>query len=190
MLRIDPDPTSSAAYSSPRSNPFVGRDGRDEIWSYGLRNPWRFSFDRQTGALWIGDVGQGEWEEINVASGGSDGGENYGWRRMEGRHSYGGGTAPPGHDAPIYEYSHADGNCSVTGGYVYRGSDIPALRGAYVFADFCAGRLRAFVNEGGRAQGHRFLGPNIGSLASFGEDRDGELYVLSLGGGFYRIAAE
>jgi glucose/arabinose dehydrogenase len=187
MLRIDPAKSGSAAYRSPRTNPYVGRDGRDEIWAYGLRNPWRFSFDRGTGDLWIGDVGQGEWEEIDVASGGGDGGDNYGWRRMEGTHRYGGGTPPAGHHGPVYEFSHEGGNCSVTGGYVYRGTRIPDLRGAYVFADFCVGRLRAFVVRNGSAINHRFLGPQVDSLASFGEGRRGELYVLSLAGGFYRI---
>ncbi len=188
MLRIDPlQASGSLGYSIPRSNPFVGRDGRDEIWAYGLRNPWRFSFDKNTRAMWIGDVGQGNWEEINVASGGSDGGDNYGWRRMEGNHSFGGGSAPSNHHGPIYEYSHDDGNCSVTGGYVYRGSNIPDLRGAYVFADFCVGALRAFVERAGAAINHRFLGPKVGNLASFGQGGKGELYVLSLSGGVYRI---
>ena len=190
MLRIDPDPgdpdCGDGDYGIPAGNPFTGKSGCDEIWAYGLRNPWRFSFDRTTGALWTGDVGQNAWEEINVATGSSDGGENYGWPRMEGNHTYSGET-PSNHHGPIYEYSHDGGNCSVTGGYVYRGSKIPALRGAYVFADYCAGRLRGFVNSGGRALGHRFLGPQVGSLSSFGQDRDGELYVLSLDGGFYRI---
>jgi glucose/arabinose dehydrogenase len=187
MLRINPVGSGQGDYSSPSSNPFVGRSGHDAIWAYGLRNPWRFSFDRSTKALWIADVGQGAWEEVNAASGGSDGGENYGWRRMEGKHPYGGGTAPSNHHAPVYEYSHDDGNCSVTGGYVYRGSKIPDLYGAYLFADFCAGRLRAFVAKNGSATGHRFLGPQVGNFASFGQDRNGELYVLSLEGGFYRI---
>jgi glucose/arabinose dehydrogenase len=188
MLRIRPTSSGSPAYTSPESNPFVGRGGRDEIWAYGLRNPWRFSFDRATDALWIGDVGQNEWEEIDVASGNSDGGENYGWRRMEGTHSFNGGP-PSNHHWPIYEYSHDGGNRSVTGGYVYRGTKIGALRGAYVFADFSVGRLRAFVENEGGAQNHRFLGPQVDSLASFGQDRDGDLYVLSLEGGVYRIDA-
>jgi glucose/arabinose dehydrogenase len=188
ILRIDPSKrTGSLAYGIPNSNPFVGKDGRDEIWAYGLRNPWRFSFDRDTGALWIADVGQGEWEEVNVASGSSNGGENYGWRRMEGTHSFEGGSPPSNHKGPIYEYSHADGSCSVTGGFAYRGSKIPAMRGSYVFGDFCVGKLRAFATRRGRAINHRFLGPKVGSLASFAEDRNGELYVLSLGGGVYRI---
>jgi glucose/arabinose dehydrogenase len=187
MLRIDPDPSGSLAYTSPASNPFVGRDGRDEIWAYGLRNPWRFSFDRSTKALWIGDVGQNAWEEVDYQPGGAAGGDNYGWRRMEGTHSYNGGTPPSGHHAPIYEYSHDSGNCSVTGGYVYRGSKIHNLKGAYVFADYCVGSLRAFTQSGGRASRHRFLGPKPGNVSSFGQDATGELYVLTLGGAVYRI---
>jgi glucose/arabinose dehydrogenase len=187
MLRIRPTPSGSPAYTSPSSNPFVGRTGRDEIWAYGLRNPWRWSFDRSTKDLWIADVGQQQWEEVNFASYGGDGGDNYGWRRMEGTHSFAGGTPPANHHAPIYEYSHDGGNCSVTGGYVYRGSRIPNLVGAYVFGDYCAGRLRAFKRAGGSAAGHRFLGPQVGQLSSFGQDVNGELYVLSLDGALYRI---
>jgi glucose/arabinose dehydrogenase len=187
MLRIDPKPFEGREYTIPKTNPFVGKAGRDEIWAYGLRNPWRFSFDFSTKALWIGDVGQGAWEEVNAASGGSDGGENYGWRRMEGAHGYAGGSAPSNHHGPIYEYKNDGGHCAVTGGYVYRGSRISNLRGAYVFADFCEGKLRAFVNFGGDPVGHRYLGPEVTQLASFGEDLSGELYVLSLNGGFYRL---
>ncbi len=187
MLRIDPRPGTpdcgDGDYRIPSSNPFVGRSGCDEIWARGLRNPWRYSFDRTTDALWIGDVGGGAREEIDVASGDSDGGENYGWPAMEGTQ----GTPPAGHHGPIYEYSHDDGRCSVTGGYVYRGSRIPALRGAYVFVDHCVGRLRAFVNVGGRATGHRFLGPRAERLSSFGQDAKGELYAVTLTGDFYRI---
>ncbi len=187
MLRINPAQSGSSAYTSPSSNPFVGRDGRDEIWAYGLRNPWRYSFDRSTKDLFIGDVGQGEWEEISFQPGAATGGDNYGWRHMEGSHSYGGGTPPSGHHGPIYEYSHDGGNCSVTGGYVYRGSRIHDLKGAYVFADFCVGDLRAFTQKSGRASGQRLLGKKVGSLSSFGQDAKGELYVLSLGGEVYRI---
>jgi glucose/arabinose dehydrogenase len=187
LLRIDPTRSGSAQYKIPSDNPFVGRDGRDEIWAYGLRNPWRWSFDRQTHDLWIGDVGQNAWEEIDFQPASSHGGENYGWRRREGDHPYNGGTKPPGAIDPIYEYSHDGGNCSITGGYVYRGSRIHNLVGAYLFADFCVGRLRAFVRNGGSAAGHRFLGPQVANLSSFGQDRNGELYVLSLDGGVYKI---
>ncbi len=186
MLRIDPRATATAAYRNPPDNPFVGRDGRDEVWSYGWRNPWRYSFDRATGDLWVGDVGQNAWEEIDFEDGANKGGDNYGWDRLEGNHSFE-GSPPRVHHRPIYEYENGGGNCAVTGGYVYRGSRIPNLRGAYVFADFCTGRLRAFVEKEAWATEHRFLGPQTGSLASFGEDQTGELYALSLEGGIFRI---
>jgi glucose/arabinose dehydrogenase len=185
MLRIDPKKTDDGPYHSPSSNPFIGKEGRDEIWAFGLRNPWRWSFDKQNGDLWIGDVGQYIWEEIDRQPGSAKG-TNYGWRLREGNHQFR-GPAPPGHVGPVFEYNHDDGNCSVTGGYVYRGGKIDNLYGAYLFADFCAGRLRGFVFKDGRAQGHRFLGPEVQQFASFGQDSSGELYVMSLGGGFYRI---
>ena len=191
LLRIDPTAGATdcgtGSYTIPPTNPFVAKVGCDEIWAYGLRNPWRFSFDRATHDLWIADVGQNTWEEIDVQSASAGGGDNYGWNRMEATHSYNGGTPPPNHHAPIYEYSHDGGNCSITGGYVYRGSHVRNLVGAYVFGDFCAGRLEAFDLHNGRAADHRFLGPQVDQLSSFGQDETGELYVLSLAGGVYRI---
>lgn len=186
MLRIDPAPSGTTGYSVPPDNPYVGRSGRDEIWSYGWRNPWRYSFDKATGDMWVGDVGQNAWEEIDFEPAGGGGGDNYGWDRMEGNHVHE-GSPPNPHHGPIYEYANGSGNCAVTGGYVYRGARIDDLRGAYVFADFCAGRLRAFVQSDGAATEHRFLGPRTGNLASFGQDHRGELYVLSLAGGVFRI---
>jgi glucose/arabinose dehydrogenase len=186
MLRISPRPSGGEPYGIPRDNPFAGREGaRPEIWAYGLRNPWRFSFDRETGDLWIGDVGQNAWEEIDVAPAGSPGGLNFGWDLFEGSHPFEGGDAG---DAlgPVHEYPIGLG-CAVTGGYVYRGEDIPELVGAYVFADFCRGALEAFVLRDGRATQHRELGPVVQSVASFGEDAAGELYALSLSGPVYRI---
>ena len=189
VLRISPRPSDGRPYSIPSDNPFVGTVGaRPEIWDYGLRNPWRFSFDARTGDLWIGDVGQNAWEEVDLEPAGSPGGVNYGWNRMEGSHPYDGGTPPPNAVAPVYEYSHDDGRCVVTGGYVYRGSAIPSLGGAYVFADFCAGRLEAIRVHDGRVTTHAYLGPTVPELASFGEDADGELYALSLAGDVYRLA--
>ena len=186
MLRIDPRPQDGEPYGIPRDNPFVGReDAMPEIWAYGLRNPWRYSFDRETGDLWIGDVGQGSREEIDLARAGSPGGENYAWDLLEGTLPFE-GDAPPDSVPPVFEYPTADG-CAVTGGYVYRGVDIPALVGAYVFADFCRGRLEAFRLEGGQARGHDELGPEVANVASFGEDADGELYVLSLSGPVFRL---
>ncbi|HEX5951116.1 MAG TPA: PQQ-dependent sugar dehydrogenase [Actinomycetota bacterium] len=189
VLRIQPRGSGDGRYAIPPDNPFVGRaNARPEIWAYGLRNPWRFSFDRETGDLWIADVGQGTWEEIDVEPVGSGGGVDYGWDRLEGTHPYEGG---PADDAvpPVYEYPHDGGVCAVTGGYVYRGVEIPALRGAYVFGDFCRGRLEAFVLRNGDARGHRSLGPVVENLASFGEDAEGELYALSLSGPVYRLVA-
>jgi glucose/arabinose dehydrogenase len=186
MLRIDPRPEGGDPYGIPRDNPFVGReDALPEIWAYGLRNPWRYSFDHATGDLWIGDVGQGTREEIDVARAGSPGGENYAWDLLEGTIRFE-GDAPPDDVPPVFEYPTADG-CAVTGGYVYRGQDIPALVGAYVFADFCRGRLEAFRLEDGQARSHDELGPEVANVASFGEDADGELYVLSLSGPVFRL---
>jgi glucose/arabinose dehydrogenase len=188
MLRIDPRPSGGAAYSVPPDNPFVGRPGiRPEIWAYGLRNPWRYSFDRLTGDLWIGDVGQTSWEEIDFQPGGSAGGQNYGWSRMEGSHLFN-GPALPDQAAPIYEYSHNVGGCAVTGGYVYRGSAIPWLVGAYLFADYCRGQIMALRRDGNGVS-VRSPGIQSGALASFGQDQSGELYVLSLSGPVYRLAS-
>jgi glucose/arabinose dehydrogenase len=188
MLRIEPTSSGDRPYRIPADNPFVGHaDARPEIWAYGLRNPWRYSFDRLTGDLWIGDVGQSAWEEVDLQPSDSAGGENYGWNRMEGDHSYGGASPPADAVGPVYEYSH-DHGCVVTGGYVYRGKAIPDLVGAYVFADFCAGAIEAVQIESGRVIDHRTLGPVVPSLSSFGEDADGELYAMSLDGGLYRLA--
>ena len=189
LLRISPRPSKGEPYAIPPDNPFVGRDGaRPEIWAFGLRNPWRFSFDAATGDLWIGDVGQNMWEEIDVEPAGSTGGSDFGWDLLEGTHAFEGGS-DPGSVPPIYEYAHGDGSCAVTGGYVYRGERIPDLAGAYLFGDYCRGVLEAFVPRDGRATQVRELGPRVDALASFGEDARGELYVLSLAGTVFRIAA-
>jgi glucose/arabinose dehydrogenase len=185
LLRIDPHPSAGAPYTIPPGNPFAGRAGaRPEIWAYGLRNPWRFSFDRETNALWIGDVGQNAVEEIDTVKAGV-GGQNYGWNRLEGSRPFA-GSAPSGTVAPVHEYTHVDGNCSVTGGYVYRGSRIPGLRGDYLFADYCRGELRALVPSG-TAWRAVALGPKLDAISSFGQDAGGELYVLSLSSGVYRL---
>jgi glucose/arabinose dehydrogenase len=186
MLRIDPHPAGGAPYSIPPDNPFVGdQSARPQIWAYGLRNPWRYSFDRETGDLWIGDVGGGEREEVDFQPAGQ-GGQNYGWNLLEGTvpHS---DNLPLGAVPPIHEYDHSGGRCVVTGGYVYRGSAIPALRGGYVFADYCAGDIIALAQKGGKRTQIVKLGPSVTSLASFGEDQQGELYALSLAGAVYRI---
>ena len=147
ILRIDVNHTTSTTnYVSPSSNPYVGRDGLNAIWQIGLRNPWRFSFDRVTGSLWIGDVGQNNWEEIDRGiriSTGPGRGVNWGWRVLEGTHCYNpsSGCSTSGRTKPLTEYSHDGGRCSVTGGFVYRGTQVPALVGGYVFADYCSGEI-------------------------------------------------
>jgi glucose/arabinose dehydrogenase len=188
ILRIDID--NGTPYNIPATNPYAGSSTlRRELWNYGLRNPWRFSFDRQTGDLYIADVGQSRLEEINAAPAGSPGGENYGWRTMEGRSCFAvSSCARSGFTLPVLDYSHADG-CSVTGGYVYRGSAIPELQGTYFYSDFCDGWIRSFEYAGSRATNQRqwpTLEPG-GSVPSFGQDAQGELYILS-SGNVYRIA--
>jgi glucose/arabinose dehydrogenase len=188
LLRLDPRPDGSRAYRIPAGNPFSGRDGaRPEIWAYGLRNPWRFSFDRQTGDLWIGDVGQNLWEEIDFAPAGSPGGQNYGWNLREGSHKFR-GAAPAGAIEPVKDYPLEGGNCAITGGIVYRGGRIPALQGTYIYGDYCAGRLRGLRRDPERVVDLGDLGLAVDGLSSFGEDLDGELYAMSLSdGGLYRI---
>jgi glucose/arabinose dehydrogenase len=187
ILRIDPRPAGGRAYGVPSDNPFVGRDGaRPEIWAYGLRNPWRFSFDAATGDLWIGDVGQNAYEEVDFEPAGS-GGRNYGWNRREGRHPYSGGDRPDGAVDPVIEYGRGDG-CTVIGGFVYRGRRIGGLRGAYLYGDYCSGWVRAARTRDGKVLEQRDLGLEVPGLSSFGSDAAGELYALSLAGGVYRLA--
>jgi glucose/arabinose dehydrogenase len=187
MLRIDPRPEGGQPYSIPEDNPFISEgDARSEIWSYGFRNPWRYSFDRKTGDLWIADVGQAAREEIDFQPASSGGGENYGWNVFEGTAPFAGGELP---DAvrPILDYGRELG-ATVIGGYVYRGSDIPGLQGAYVYGDFFHPSIRAFVREGRRATARTELGVEVPNLSAFGEDLEGELYALSLSGPVYRLA--
>lgn len=190
MVRIDPEADGGSAYSIPDDNPFADGGGRAEIWHYGARNPWRFSFDRATGDLWIADVGQNTWEEIHVlrAADGWKPGANLGWPLFEGDERFSGTATPDDLDFPVYVYHHDDG-CSITGGHVYRGSAIPHLVGTYVFGDFCVGRLWGLtINDQGAAT--RFeLGLSVPqvTLVSFGEDAAGELYVLSFDGTVYRL---
>lgn len=183
MLRIDVD--SGNPYAIPEDNPFVDNpDALDEIWAYGLRNPWRFSFDRETGDLWIADVGQNQIEEIDFQPASSDGGENYGWRCYEGNSTYNTSGCGPQSDYvfPVFEYTHNNG-CSVTGGYVYRGTDIPQMEGYYVFADYCTDYIWTLHEEGGEwisNQLGQFSGNNF---STFGEDANGELYVAGYSNG-------
>jgi glucose/arabinose dehydrogenase len=190
VLRVDV--SSGTGYTAPPDNPFVGTaNARPEIWSYGLRNPWRFTFDRATGDLYIGDVGESRWEEVNYASAadGAGRGLNYGWSRMEGRHCFRGDECDQaGLTLPVLEYSHSSG-CSVISGYVYRGAAIPALQGTYFFADFCGGWVRSFRMEGGMVVDETdwpALRPG-GLVTSFGEDPAGELYLLTEQGGVFKI---
>jgi glucose/arabinose dehydrogenase len=188
ILRIDPRPSGGRPYGIPSDNPFVGRDdARGEIWDYGLRNPWRFSFDAATGDLWIGDVGQNSFEEVDHEPAG-EGGRNYGWNRREGLHPYDGGDRPDGAVDPVIEYGRAGGACTVIGGFAYRGQRIRGLRGAYLYGDYCAGWVRAARVSDGRVTTQRDLGLSIPSLSSFGADSKGELYAMSLTGDVYRIA--
>lgn len=187
LLRIDPS-GGDGPYTVPDDNPFVGVDGaRDEIWVYGLRNPWRFSFDPATDDLWIGDVGQGAVEEIDRLAFAEAGGANLGWNVFEGTRRFSDGRAP---DAvpPLHEYPH-DGRCSVTGGHVYRGDAIPQLRGAYVFGDFCDGVVRALSPQGDGVGDLRAFDVTVPALVAFGRDAAGELYVLSLDGAVHRLVA-
>lgn len=192
LLRIDPEPGSGGPYRVPSDNPFVGRAGaRGEIWAFGLRNPWRFAFDRRTGQLWIADVGQGRYEEVNRAPDGLGRGANYGWARMEGRHCYpsGEGCARPGFVLPVAEYDHSLG-CSVTGGYVYRGTRFPSLVGVYLFGDYCSGRLWGVASGGPDEQEPVLLAETGRTISSFGEDDAGELYLTDLAAGsLWRITA-
>jgi glucose/arabinose dehydrogenase len=188
LLRIDVD--GGDPFAVPADNPFVGDpDGRDEIWAYGLRNPWRFSVDREAENLYIADVGQNLWEEVNVVPADS-GGANYGWNVMEGAHCF---PSDPCDSSdlvrPAVEYGHGE-SCSVTGGYVYRGSGIPEIRGHYFYSDFCSGFLRSFRSSGGTASEEREWNVGgLGAVLSFGEDADGELYVLSGDGRVYKLVA-
>ncbi len=189
MLRIDVD--GGTPFAIPPDNPFVGDPtGADEIWASGLRNPWRYSFDRLTGDLYIADVGQNQIEEVDVQLATSLGGENYGWNTMEGSTCFQSGACDmTGLTLPVLEYDHGQG-CSITGGYVYRGTSIPSLSGRYLYADFCSGFVRSFELQGGAATSFAdhsdFLSPN-GSIASFGEDAAGELYILTIEGSVFRI---
>jgi glucose/arabinose dehydrogenase len=194
LLRIDPRPSGGRPYTIPRSNPFVGRPGRDEIYSYGLRNPFRFSFDTSHGRprIAIGDVGQNRFEELDYTTVGAAKGADFGWDAFEGFAPYreeNGGTPDPGSTTkPIFAYPHSrDGSCAIIGGYVSRAPNLPSLRGRYVYADYCEGRLRSLVPHPGRATGDRLLGPRLESPTSFGEDDRGRLYVCSQAGPVYRL---
>jgi glucose/arabinose dehydrogenase len=185
ILRIDPTPSGAAQYTIPPDNPFVAVPGaHPEVWAYGLRNPWRFSFDSATGDLWIGDVGQGRIEEVDLARAADGGGRglNFGWSAFEGTRRFNADQSPDGVTPPVYEYDHSNGSCAVTGGVVYRGSAIRTLRGWYVFADYCSGVLWAmYVAPGAGAQVVQ-LGDR-GTVSAVVAGPDGEVYVLDYGNG-------
>ncbi|MES2739380.1 MAG: PQQ-dependent sugar dehydrogenase [Pseudomonadota bacterium] len=193
LLRLDIDQRSATQnYVIPASNPFVGQSGRrGEIWAYGLRNPWRFGFDPASGLLYIADVGQDRLEEVDISAA-AQGGRNYGWNITEGSACYNSATCDSaGISAPAFEYQHGtDGvnGCSITGGYVYRGSALPELAGRYLYSDFCKGFLKSFTYANGAVtQAMDWAIPDIGNVVSFGQDGQNELYMLSNGGGVYRI---
>jgi glucose/arabinose dehydrogenase len=189
LLRLD---VRTLPYAIPTTNPFAGVAGkRGEIWAYGLRNPWRFAFDRGTtpATLYIADVGQNQYEEVNAVASAAAG-VNYGWGVMEGQHCYPSGDAcnRTGLTLPVFEYSHASGGCSITGGYVYRGAAIPELVGQYFYSDFCSGFLASLSGGTGPAVTSRpWSVPAVESVLSFGEDSAGELYLLSANGTVYQI---
>jgi glucose/arabinose dehydrogenase len=185
ILRLDVNVESE--YTIPADNPFVNGGGAPEVWSYGWRNPWRFSFDRATGDFYIGDVGQNQWEEINFEPADSAGGLNYGWSALEATHLYNASSEPEGVVMPIAEYNHSDGSCSVTGGYVYRGEAIPDLQATYLFSDYCSGVLRyAYRDESGAWQSDILMQTGM-QVSSFGEDETGELYLIDYNGIVYKF---
>jgi hypothetical protein len=195
ILRIDPRASDGGAYSVPADNPFVGKPGRDEIYAYGLRNPWRFSFDTKGAGgpyIAIGDAGQERFEEVDYARVAAASGANFGWDAFEGFAPYTGdnsGTPDPGGTTkPIFVYgTDTDGNCTIIGGYVVRDRRLHGLRGRYLYADFCAGNLRSFVPGPGGARGDKRVGLHVSDPSSFGEDTRHRIYVCSLDGPVYRL---
>ena len=201
ILRIDVSTLGAeGGYAIPPNNPFAGRgeSAREEVWAYGLRNPWRFTFDRETGDLWAGDVGQNRFEEVDLISPGL----NYGWNVMEASHCFSGSRSlgdllrrgedncdQQGLEPPLVEYG-CDGGCSITGGYVYRGARLPRLYGAYIYGDFCSGKIWALRHDGEKATEHRLLVDSRLRIPAFGEDPSGELYILSFDGKIYRLVRD
>jgi glucose/arabinose dehydrogenase len=185
ILRLDVD--SASPYAIPPGNPFVGIDGSNKIWSYGLRNPWRFSFDPPTGRMYIGDVGQAAYEEVDVVAKGGRG-KNFGWNRYEANHCYAGPCTPAGLTFPVLEVTHGDaGACSIIGGFVYRGREMPELDGRYLYGDYCGGWIRSFrYRHGAATEGRQWLNTSL-ELTSFGTDAAGEIYVATTDGDLYRI---
>jgi len=188
ILRITPDKHSSInKYTIPSDNPFIGNEKmKNEIWAYGLRNPWRLTFDSITGDLWVGDVGQNDYEEINLVTKG----KNYGWNIMEGMHCYPtkNSCKKIGLELPIVEYSSKqNSNCSVIGGYVYRGSRIPSLQGSYIYGDYCSGKIWALHYYKNKSPNTELLVNSSLKISSFGEGQNGEIYILSFDGNIYKF---
>ncbi len=187
ILRIDP--TGGATYTVPADNPFVSMPGfRPEIWALGLRNPWRFTFDRLTGALYIGDVGQDAFEEIDLQKAAGSGGQNYGWNIMEGFVCFLTPTCDQtGLTPPVHVYDHSQGDCAVTGGFVYRGGEFPGLQGVYLYGDFCSGRIWGLRQNGAIWENELLLDSGL-NISTFGEDEAGNLYVADISSGsIYKI---
>ena len=185
ILRITPELGTETGYSIPDDNPFLDVEGAvGEVWAYGLRNPWRFSFDRATGDFYTGDVGQYVVEEINLVPAGESG-ANFGWARLEGPIRR--GPIPDDHVPPLTFYNHDDGRCAIIAGTVYRGTAIPDLRGAFIYGDYCDGQVRALTQVDGEVTAQRLLGVATGQLTGFAEDLGGELYVLNLAGEIIKI---
>ena len=183
ILRIQPDPASpDEPYTIPKGN-LSGPGDRQEIWAYGLRNPWRFDVDEVSKTVWIADVGQNEWEEINMVPL-STTGANFGWNNREGARPFKGGKRPAGAIEPLTTYSHSSGGCSITGGFVYRGTALPGLVGNYVYTDYCQGAIKR-LSAGSRKP--QTLNVSTKSPSSFGTDAEGELYVTSLDGAIYKL---
>lgn len=188
IIRIDPKAGGGQPYTVPSSNPFVGRSGaRPEVWAYGVRNPWRFSFDRKTGDMVIADVGQDQQEEVDFSRRGRSRGANYGWSVFEGDRRYRGGSAP-GAVRPNFIRTHNAGYCSITGGYIVRDRALRGVYGRYVYGDLCKSGIHSIVLRPGSARGDRSLGISVAQLVSFGEDAAGHVYAVSLNGPVYRIA--
>jgi glucose/arabinose dehydrogenase len=191
ILRIDVDNKEpSLEYAIPNDNPYKIAGGAREVWAYGLRNPWRFSFDRSTGDLWIGDVGQGKFEEVNVTPKGSSAPRNYGWKTTEGKSCFEANTCDrTGIDSPVLDYGHAAGDVSITGGFVYRGTASPKIFGKYIYADFSSGRIWSLIKSGGDFVNTLEIDTDQ-NISSFGEGVDGELYVVGLGGTVSRLVVK
>ncbi|MCP9761718.1 PQQ-dependent sugar dehydrogenase [Lacihabitans soyangensis] len=189
ILRIDVNSTSGGLnYAIPSGNPFADGPGgnADEIWSYGLRNPWRFSFDKLTGDIWIGDVGQNAYEEIDFEPANQTGGINYGWRCYEGTHAYNTTNCNNSYTPPVFEYAHDQG-CSITGGYVYRGANYNELVGRYLYVDFCTGKLWTLKKVGSNWVNELVFQNSSRNFTTFGEDLTGELYIGTINGEIYKI---